>query len=126
MNDLEHATIQAFFLPSKRERYLTLFGKPKRRAQSRDGLNHLRHLDRRFTTPIASSSDVASVLRSHGAPATCRMISADPDLDGKDMPLGEAIDEVESRLQGTIICCIPGQLAYYYGESGEERLLLRR
>ena len=126
MDNLEQATIQAFFLPSKRERYLTLLGNPKRRARSRGGLDHLRHLDPRFTTPIASLSDVASVLRSHGAPTTCRMISADPDLDGKDMPLGEAIEEVELRLQGTIICCIPGQLAYYYGESGEERLLLKR
>ena len=36
------------------------------------------------------------------------------------------IEEIEWRLHGTIVCCIPGQLAYYYGESGEERLLLQR
>ncbi|MHC4563719.1 MAG: hypothetical protein ACYS8X_13240 [Planctomycetota bacterium] len=42
------------------------------------------------------------------------------------MPLGEALDEIELEMQGTLVDCIPGRLAYYYGESGEQRVLLER
>lgn len=41
------------------------------------------------------------------------------------MALQKAIDETEARM-GTLIGCVPGRLAYYYGEAGEQRLLLER
>ncbi|MEI8016952.1 MAG: hypothetical protein WCH39_02075 [Schlesneria sp.] len=42
------------------------------------------------------------------------------------MELSEAISQTELAGWGTIISCIPGQLAYYYGECGELRVLLTR
>jgi hypothetical protein len=42
------------------------------------------------------------------------------------MALREAIDETESHMWGALIGCVPGRLAYYYGEAGEQRLLLER
>jgi hypothetical protein len=41
-------------------------------------------------------------------------VIADNSLhDGTTMPLYGAIDEVD---EGSILLCVPGRLAYYYGE----------
>ena len=40
--------------------------------------------------------------------------------------LAEAVAEVAIGGWGTIISCLPGQLAYYYDECGERRMLLER
>ena len=42
------------------------------------------------------------------------------------MELSEAISQTELTGWGTIISCIPGQLAYYDDECGERRILLAR
>jgi hypothetical protein len=43
-----------------------------------------------------------------------------------EMPIEDAVREAEGSGLGSLLCCIPSQLAYYVGESGEQRLLLRR
>jgi hypothetical protein len=48
------------------------------------------------------------------------------DIDGRELPLAEAVDRAELGGFGTIVSCIPGRLAYYYDESGARRLLLSR
>ena len=126
MRSLEEALVDAFIVPAKRERYKALLASRRRRAKLLDGLNHCRDLDPRYATEIASSTDVVALLRSRGAPETCHLISDAKALDGKQMALREAIDEVETRLWGTLIGCVPGRLALYYGEAGERRLLLER
>ena len=120
MRSLEEALVDAFIVPAKRERYKALLASRRRRAKLLDGLNHCRDLDPRYATEIASSTDVVALLRSRGAPETCHLISDAKALDGKQMALREAIDE------GTLIGCVPGRLALYYGEAGERRLLLER
>ena len=49
-----------------------------------------------------------------------------PEIDGRDLLLEEAIQATEEGEWGTILGCIPGRLAYYRGEYGNERLLLER
>ena len=46
--------------------------------------------------------------------------------DGQIMPLLDAMNETEATGWGTIISCVPGQLAYYYDEEGERRAILER
>ena len=126
MQSLEQALVDAFIIPAKRKRYKELLAKRKRRAKLLDGLNHCSDFDPRYAIEIPSKTDVVAMLRSRGAPESCHVISDVEDLDGRRMPLQEAIDEAEANMQGMLIGCIPGRLAYYYGEAGEQRLLLER
>lgn len=64
------------------------------------------------------------VLESEGSPDEVYVMSDADELDGRCMPLAEAIAGIKARGLGAIVSCIPGKLAYYYGEAGERRLLL--
>jgi hypothetical protein len=123
---LEDATIRAFIVPAKRHRYATLLSNPRKRAALFDGLNHCHDFDLRYATPLPSTADVTALLRSHGAPATCRVISDCREIDGREMPIEDAVREAAASGSGSLLCCVPGRLAYYVGESGDQRLLLRR
>lgn len=126
MHPHEEATIRAFFSPPRRSRWLESLASPKRRYKILDKLNHCQDLDYRFATPLSSKSDVVSVLKSHGAPKSCYVLSSTLAWDGCEMELSEAISQTVLAGWGTIISCIPGQLAYYYDECGEHRILLAR
>ena len=126
MHPHEEATIRAFVSPSRRERWLGLLASAKRRRSFLGRLNHCRDIDERYATPVPSSANIAAVLRSHGAPETCYVLSDIPTIDGRELPLDEAIDQVESAMWGTLISCVPGRLAYYYDECGARRWLLQR
>jgi hypothetical protein len=126
MHQHEEATIQAFMAPPRRARWLAGLATPKTRAKFLDRLNHCRDFDERYCTPLASNANVVSVLTARGAPATCHAVSDSRDIDGREMPLAEAVTAAELAGWGTILCCVPGRLAYFYGEGGEIRLLLER
>lgn len=126
MKSLEDALVDAFIVPAKRERYKGHLADLRRRAKILDGLNHCIDFDPRYTTEIPSKTDVVALLRSRGAPDSCHVLSDARELDGREMLLREAVDETEAHMLGTLIGCVPGRLAYYYGEGGEQRLLLER
>jgi hypothetical protein len=88
----------------------------------------MKHLAPRFVRPIVPSkqraSDIAILLRERGAPATCALLSADTDLNGRHMPLDEALRVVVGWCPGTFVSCVPGRLAYFEDEEG--RCLLER
>ena len=126
MHKHEEAIVRAFIIPEKRDRYLTLLGKKKRRPKVLDALNHFRDLDQRYCISLHSSTDVVAALRDRGAPEKCYLISAIRELDGREMSLSEAIETIEIEGWGTLVSCVPGRLAYYYGEHGEERTILER
>jgi hypothetical protein len=124
LHPAEEATIRAFILPERRPRYLEQLGAPRRRAKFRLRLAHCHDLDRRFATPACDVT--AAELRDLGAPEQCHLISESPELDGREMPLSEALAEIHFQYFGTIVCCIPGRLAYYHGEDGQRQYLLVR
>jgi len=126
MHPHEEATIRAFLIPPRRTRWLESLASAKRRGPCLDKLNHCRDLDERYTTPLPSNTDVVALLRSHGAPATCYVLSSTKEIDGLEMPLDEAILATHTGGWGTIVSCIPGRLAYYYDECGDRRMLLKR
>jgi len=125
MHPDEAATIAAFIAPSSRARWLAKLASAQRRSFL-DRLNHCPDLDERHAGPLPSCADVVAVLRSHGAPASCRVISDNVAIDGRELPLNRAVEEAESAGFGTIICCVPGRLAYFYDERGLRRFLLER
>lgn len=126
VNAHEEAIVRSFFVKGKRDRYLSLLG-GKRRGEALDRLNHLWDLDPRYVKELASSADVLSLLRERGAPEKAYVLSDVPELDGREMPLAEVLEAINSGYDlGTIVSSIPGRLAYYHGEYGEQRILLER
>jgi hypothetical protein len=121
----EDATIRTFIIPAKRDRYAALLANPKKRAKFLDGLNHCHDFDPRHATELPPTADVAKLLRSHGASPTCHVVSDCRDLDGQELRIDDAVRQSEASGAGSLLCCVPGRLAYYIGESGEQRLLLR-
>ena len=46
------------------------------------------------------------------------MISEEKTLDARDVPLEEVLGVVVGREIGTILCCVPGKLAFVESEDG--------
>ncbi len=135
----EQATIRAFISPDKQERFLTFLSKPKNRKKLTGELAHFRWFDPRFAAAIPWKVDpklgvwerhlqgianIQGLLKSKGAGKTCWAISEDPNLDGKELALESALEEVVGKGMGTILSCIPGRLALFEGE--DQQLLLSK
>jgi hypothetical protein len=122
--------INAFVVREKRERYLYLSASPRRRKEFLKGLYHFSDFDTTYVVPLArsisSAGAVVSELRRRGALDECYVISIDPELDGVKGELQDVISQVHGRVEGTIVSCIPGRLAYYEGEAPENRFILDR
>jgi hypothetical protein len=119
-----------FFIPTKRERYAEMIGHPKKRPKFLLELAHLNSLDQRYVLPMPPKKlfpeHIAAILTQKGAPQTCWVTSENHDLDGREMPLLEALKEVVGCQMGAFLTCIPGKLAYYEGEAMCDRWILER
>jgi hypothetical protein len=124
--DVEESIVRTFIVPSRRSRWLASLRHPARRTGMLDRLNHCRDLDDRYARLLPSSANVVALLRSRGAPERCYVLSNYKEIDGRTMPLDEAVWAAETGGYGTIVCCVAGKLAYYYDECGERRMLLER
>jgi hypothetical protein len=122
----EEQFIECFVLKEKRERYREKLSRSAKRSEFLDRLNHSADLDARFVEWIPSNVSTVDLLKRHGAPATCTAISADSSIDGREMPLNDAVNAAELRGSGTIISCISGKLGLYISEDGERRAVLIR
>lgn len=99
---------------------------PKRRKDARALLDHSVRLDPRYASRLPSVKGTEELLRAHGAPETCYVISSDERLDRREMSLKEALEAVEGSFAGTFISCIPGKLAYFEYEDIKSAYLLRK
>ena len=126
MNEHELKTIDAFIVKEKRDRYKSLLGNPKKRDSILYHLNHFRDLDEKYVTWLPSNAPVEQLLRQERSLEMVYVISYTNDIDGKLFPLGEALSQTIIGGWGTIISCVPGQLAYYHDEAGTRRAILKR
>lgn len=126
----EAAFIRAFIIPTKQERFSELLGKPKRRRDVLSTLYHFADLDPHFISRIPAADDnvegIEALLRSKGAPDLCYAISTDSDLDGRTVPLREALTRISGLGHGTLLSCVPGSLGYFEGEERGKRYVLER
>src|SRR5262245_1628066 len=106
LHPAEEATIRAFVVAAKRDRLLTLLGSSKRRRKALDALNHFAGWDSRDTQAV-KSSDVLAVLQNAGAPSDCHVISDASDLDGRDMPLVDAVSACEAYSVASVLVVCP-------------------
>jgi hypothetical protein len=126
----EEATILAFVVKERRERFLTLLSNPKHRRKVTASLAHpnLGWFDSRCVKSIPPSQSgkegIASILRAKGAGKTCWAISEDRKLDAKEFDLESVLAEIVGCGMGTILSCVPGKLAYV--ESEDSRFILER
>jgi hypothetical protein len=126
--DHEKGLVQAFFLPQRQERYLELLARPKRRRDVLRELAHFKHLDPRriiqITPQFQHAKDIFTILRQKGAPEMCHAFSEWGELDGKSLPLLDALKMVVGGGTGTFLSSVPGKLAYF--EDEDERCILER
>jgi hypothetical protein len=125
----EHERGLARFLVGEwRARFRESLAPGKRRDTSRSQLPHLSHLDPRFTTPVSaeSAAELGALLREKGAGDECYLLSEDPELDGRALPLGEALAQIVDggSEHATFVSCVPARLAYFHEEEPTHRYLL--
>ncbi len=119
-----------FIVPEKRARYLSLLESTSGREKIVNGFNHCRDLDPRFATRVpdnqSSVGSIYVILRQKGAPDSCYVMSDNPDIDGRELPLAEALSKTVGMDTGTLVSCIPGKLAYFEMEGFDGRYILER
>jgi hypothetical protein len=123
----ERKLVSSFISPERQSRYMELLEKPKRRKDITRSLAHFKHLDPRYSVPIAPREqhvpEILRLLKNKGALENCYALSEDDELDGKEVLLADALKEIV-RGMGTFLSCIPGKLAYF--EDEEDRWILER
>jgi hypothetical protein len=126
----EEATVKAFLVRERRERFLEFLPNPKHRHKITDSLAHpnLAWFDSRYVQlippPQSHAVDIAKLLRAKGAGRSCWIISEDKRFDAREMELETVLSEIVGYGMGTIVCCIPGKLAFV--ESEEGRFILEK
>lgn len=121
-----------FICPEWRVRFRASLVNPRLRKKLRQDLPHFRHLDPRFASRVRGADQradwLAEELLKRGADRQCHIVSEDDELDGKDMPLLDALVRVvdEGSLAATFISCVPGRLAYFHDEERDNRYILSR
>jgi hypothetical protein len=128
LTDWQAATIRAFVTPQKRDRHIEAISNEKHRLKFRAALSHFSDFDSRWIVPIAPSSQNATsihaMLKAHGASETCQAISELKELDAREVRLEDALKRIVGSQMGTILCCLPGRLAYF--ENEDTRFILER
>jgi len=129
MND-EATLISTFVNPLKRKHLIEILANPKRRHRATATLAHFDDLDPRAVVPLESTAQtpaaIESALRSRGAGDNCHVISENRAIDGKTLSLKVALQKVVGQGMGTLLSCVPGELAYYEGQDPSDRCILAR
>ncbi len=121
MNQAEELFVNAFVQKARRERVLFELGSGSKRGRF---LNRLCHdfagvFDARYLRPAPEAGGGAMVLRllrASGAAGVCHVISCDEAVDGKQLPLGEAVRATVGFGLPSVLVCAPASLAYFEAE----------
>jgi len=129
MNEHERGFLDFLADPTRRRMETLLSLGAKRRPDVRALLDHAISLDDRFTEHLGGNDSfpapLETRLRKLGAPSTCHVLAADRLIDGREMPLREALDSIIGR-GGAYVSCIPGRLGFYeFAEMKRSYLLAR-
>jgi hypothetical protein len=115
----EELTLRRFVVAERRERLASVVRTKKRYSELERCLSHGAPWDARWVTPVPVADQHADgierILRSHGAPDDCHVLCGSGDVDGKDLPLRDALDRVVGWSIGALVICIPGRLDYQRG-----------
>lgn len=119
-----------FIRREKRDRWKEFLASPKNRNKIVETLNHFRDLDERYLVAIPQEQRepeaLSKMLHRLGAPEACHLISSADVLDGKTLPLLEALQRISSEGWGTLLLCLPDSLGYFYDEEGQNQWILKK
>ena len=126
--DHEQAFVKTFVASAKRARWSQFLSNPKRRKEILNQLNHnlpfIPSLGSEVPGKFDFPEELERLLKSKGAGPTCHVIVDGLKIDGKELPLCDALHEVCLHNFGAILSCIPGRLAYYKPESPGRGVIL--
>ncbi len=130
MNDHERGFLAFLAEPSKRRLETLLELGAKRRRDVLDLLHHSVRLApcyaQHLTGSEAFSGPVEAMLRKRGAPSDCYVLGGSSELDGRKLPLAEALEAIIGMSNGAFVSCIPGRLGFYEYEDMKSSYLLSR
>jgi len=126
----EEAFAKSFITSEKRARFIQFLAHSKRRKEMLERLNHSLPYISDFATEVPGNQDfpdeLEKLLKAKGAGPTCHVIADRLKADGRELPLGEALNLICLHPFGAILSCIPGRLAYYKPEAPRPGILLER
>ena len=109
--DPESAFVHAFIVPAKRARYAQFLANPKRRQEVLERFNHELAYLPALATEVPGGQDfpeaLEALLRSKGADPLCHVMVAGLKIDGRELPLREALRAVFMHRFGSVLSCIP-------------------
>lgn len=126
----ENLFVDTFVAPARRDRYKLLLANAKKRHEILDRLNHrfdfLPSLAEEISGSQNSVEGILRLLQQRGIKETdiVYVLSDIQDLDGLYLPLRQAIEEVQREQFASIVCCLPGRLAYHRAEAPTNGSLL--
>ena len=130
INYHEELLFKRFIAPPKRNRYQQLLSSERGRQRLIDSLDHFKDFDERYVQIIPANLHqpklIEEILRKKRAPLECHVTSSNHKLDGKDLPLNDALQRTIGNGFGTLLSCIAGELAYYESEEADVRYILER
>ena len=108
----EYQTIRSFISRQKRARYMEFVSAPATRKKFTHALAHFRDIDPGCKRTIPASRqtprEIFRILSAKGAFGFCYLITEHPELDGRDFPLSDALEQIVGSGLGAILSCIPG------------------
>jgi len=122
-----------FLKAQRRERFVQSLSDERLRDKlGRRLAHHDGDFDDRYVVRLEQRSkgtgfarDVCQALTARGAPGSCFVVAPRHTLDGAQVDLEEALQELIDY-GPAIISCVPGHLGAYVGESANPVLLLHR
>lgn len=122
--------ISIFLRKEKRDRWKDFLPSPKNRIKVVQTLDHFRDLDERYLSEIPKEEQTPERLyrrlRDLGAPEQCHLISSARELDGKTLPLIEALQRIAEAGCGTMMICVPDRLGYFHDEDERHQWILEK
>ncbi len=128
--DHERLFVKAFLRSEKQARWAQFLASAKRRREILDRLSHDLPYQAALAAVVPSHQDfpeeLERLLRAKGAGPTCHVMVAGLKLDGRELPLAEALQAICLHGSGAVLSCLPGRLAYYRPEPPGAGILLER
>lgn len=128
--DHETGFVKAFIERGKWARFLQLLPQRNRRKEVLVSLNRKLNYLHDLATEVPNDQDypeaLERLLKAKGAPDTCHVVANGLALDGREVPLREALETICLHKFGSIISCLPGRLAYYRPEAPGAGVILAK
>ena len=126
----EEAFTKAFIRSEKRARFIQGLSNPKHRKETLEQMTEHLHYMPGLAVEVSPTQDfpdeLEKLLKAKGAGALCHVTVDGLKIDGRDLPLREALNQICLHEGGAILSCIPGGLAYYKPGSPGQGVILER